>query len=115
MKRGELYLVQKPGSRGPKKQRVFAVVSRQSLIDNRFSTVICAPVYTRYEGLHTQVMVGIEEGLKHDSSINCDELTSLEKSRLTHYVGRLSTAKMAELDRALAIALDLPEVDELEV
>jgi len=67
MKRGELYRVAKPSARDPKKFRVFVVVSRQRLIDSRFSTVICAPVYTVYDGLSTQVPVGVDEGLKHDS------------------------------------------------
>ena len=73
MKRGELFLVRKPGSRDPKKQRVFLVVSRQLLIDSRFSSVICAPVYTTHDGISTQVLIGLPEGLKHDSSIHCDE------------------------------------------
>ena len=51
MKRGELYLLRKPGSQDLRKQRVFAVVSRQALVDSRFSTVICAPVYSRHDGL----------------------------------------------------------------
>ena len=86
MKRGELYLVHHPSSSDPKKQRVFVIVSRQLLLDSSFSSAICAPVYSRRDGLHTQVNVGIDEGLKHDSSIHCDELVSLSKSLLTHYV-----------------------------
>jgi mRNA interferase MazF len=61
---------------------VFVVVSRQVLIDSKFSTVVCAPVYSAYHGLSTQVLVGIEQGLKHDSSIHCDDLVSLPKSVL---------------------------------
>ncbi|MEK7783890.1 MAG: type II toxin-antitoxin system PemK/MazF family toxin [Chloroflexota bacterium] len=83
MKRGEMYRVAHPSALDPKKFRVFVVVSRQVLIDSRFSTVICAPVYTSYDGLATQVSVGPDEGLKHDSSIHCDELVSLPKSVLT--------------------------------
>jgi mRNA interferase MazF len=113
MRRGELYLVRKPGSpeRGsdPKKQRVFAIVSRQLLIDSRFSTVICAPVYSRHDGLSTQVKVGVTEGLKHESSIHCDELVSLPKTLLTRYVGQLESSRIVEMDAALAIALDLKE------
>jgi mRNA interferase MazF len=113
MRRGELYLVRKPGSpeRGndPKKQRVFAIVSRQLLVDSRFSTVICAPVYSRDDGLSTQVKVGVAEGLKHESSIHCDELVSLPKTLLTHYVGQLDPLRLVELDAALRIALDVEE------
>jgi mRNA interferase MazF len=88
MKRGECYRVYKPGG-DPKLYRTFVVVSRQALIDSRFSTVICAPVYSSGEGLATQVAVGPEEGLKHVSWIMRDNLVSLRKSDLTHYAGSL--------------------------
>ena len=107
MTRGDLFLVKKPGSGDPKRQRVFVVVSRQPLIASKFSTVICAPVYSRHDGLSTQIAVGQDEGLKSESSIHCDEMVSLQKSLLTHYVGRLSEIKMTELNRSLLIALDL--------
>ena len=107
MRRGELYRVMRPSSLDPKKFRVFVIVSRQVLIDSRFSTVICAAVYTAYEGLSTQVPVGIDEGLKHDSGIHCDELISLPKSMLTNYVGKLPPEKLHLLERALKIALQL--------
>lgn len=107
MKRGELYLVPHPSSRDPRKQRVFVVVSRQVLVDSGFSSVICAPVYSRRDGLHTQVDVGADEGLKHDSSIHCDELMSVPKSSLTRFVGTLPPEKQVRLDRALAFALGL--------
>lgn len=106
MRRGELYRVRRPGG-DPKRQRFFVVVSRQVLIDSRFSTVICAPIYTRGEGLATQVPVGPPEGLKHESWIMCDNLVSLRKEDLTDYVGALASAKFAQLNRALRIALDI--------
>ena len=82
-------------------------MSRHLLIESRFTTVICAPVYTVHDGLSTQVAIGIAEGLKHDGSIHCDELVSLPKSMLTDYVGSLSRQKLNELNRALRIALAL--------
>ena len=107
MNRGELYLVRKPGSRDPRKRRAFLVVSRQALIESRFSSLVCAPVYSAHDGLSTQVHVGLAEGLKKESSIHCDELVSLPKSVLTDYVGALGSAKLRDVDRALAIALGL--------
>ncbi len=106
MKRGDLYRVYKPAG-DPKLFRVFVVVSRQALIDSRFPTLVCARVYTRAEGLLTQVPVGIQEGLKHSSWILCDDLASVHKSRLTHFVGSLSYPKIRELDQALAIAVGI--------
>ena len=82
MRRGELYRVRRPPG-DPKPARVFVIVSRQALIDSTYSTVVCAPVFTHWHGLPTQVSVNTAEGLKHESAIQCDGLMSLEKSRLT--------------------------------
>jgi mRNA interferase MazF len=109
VRRGELYLVKKAGSLDPRKQRVFVVVSRQALIESKFSSVICAPVYSQHDGLSTQVRIGIEHGLNKDSSIHCDELVSLPKAMLTNYLGRLNSEALSALDRALWVALALDE------
>ena len=106
MRRGELYRVFKPGG-DPRQYRAFVIVSRQTLIDSRFSTVICAPVFSNGEGLSTQIAVGPDEGLKHSSWIMCDNLVSVRKRELTNYLGVLSRSKLAELDYALKMALEL--------
>ncbi|MFY9527854.1 MAG: type II toxin-antitoxin system PemK/MazF family toxin [Candidatus Acidiferrales bacterium] len=106
MRRGELFRVFKPGG-DPKQYRTFVIVSRQALIDSRFSTVVCVPVFSSGEGLSTQVGIGPEEGLKRPSWIMCDNLVSIRKSELTNYVGSLSSSKLAELEHALKMALDL--------
>lgn len=105
MKRGELYRVRPRGD--PKRSRVFVVVSRGAVIDSSFSTVICAPIYSARHGLSTQVSVGPEEGLEHESAIHCDELVSFPKAALTDYVATLSASQLRDANRALAIALEL--------
>ena len=107
MRRGDLYRVHKLTGGDPKRHRVFVVVSRQVLIDSKFATLICAPVFSSGEGLTTQVEICIAEGLKHISWIVCDDLVSLRKVELTQFVGSLSAAKCQELDEALRWALDL--------
>ncbi len=82
-------------------------MSRPALIESRFSTVICAPVFSNGEGLSTQVAIGPDEGMKHSSWIMCDNLVSVRKSELTDYVGLLSGSKLTELNEALKKALDL--------
>lgn len=106
MRRGELYRVRKPGA-DPRKHRVFVVVSRQTLIDAKFSTVICAPVFSEGLGLESQLSVGTAEGLKHDSAVFCDNLVSIAKSELTSYVGLLSPPKLVQLDQALRVSLGI--------
>ena len=109
MKRGELYRVSMGSKNDTKRQRVYVIVSRRELIESAYSTLVCAPVYTSYEGISTQVPVGIEDGLKHPSAIRCDELVSILKSRLTDYVGMLSEEKLAGLKAALSIAMGIDD------
>jgi mRNA interferase MazF len=86
---------------------VFVIVGRPAVIESAFSTVVCAPVYSQRHGLATEVHVGTDEGLKHDSSILCDALMSIPKSSLTDFVGSLRRSKVEALDEALRIALAL--------
>lgn len=112
LRRGEIYRVRQPQHGDPKKSRCFAVVSRQDLLDSKANRALCAPINTSGVGLTTEVEVGIDEGLKHPSVINCDQITRLEKSMLTDYVGKLSPAKLKQLRTALQIALDIDDDPE---
>jgi len=103
--RGEIYRVRRPRGDDPKRWRCFVIVSRQALIDSKAARVVCAPVNTTYVGLATQVPVGVDEGLKHPSCINCDQLFTLDKLVLTDFVAALSAAKVRQLRTALRIAL----------
>ena len=105
MKRGELYRVRKGSKHDPKDHRIFLVVSRQDFIESTFSSVVCAPVYSKYHGIDTQVEVGVNEGMKHDSAIYCDALISIPKTMLTDYAGTLPDYKLQEVNIALRIAL----------
>lgn len=107
MKRGDLYRIEKPSKRDPKRFRVYVIVSRNDLFATNFPTVICAPIYSNCIGLPTEVEVGVDNGLKHDSCIRCDELISVAKSDLTNFIGSLSPQKVRELNQALKIALEI--------
>jgi mRNA interferase MazF len=104
MRRGEIYRVHKPEG-NPKRYRGFVVVSRQTLIDSAYATAACAHVFTNGSGLSTQVTIGPNGGLKHDSWVACDILRSLPKADLTQFAGSLSWSKLFQLDDALKLAL----------
>ncbi len=105
--RGELYRVPRPSRDDPRRSRIFVIVSRPAFIHSSSSTVICAPVYTSYHGLESQVLIDVDEGLKHQSAIHCDALVSLPKFALTNYVGSIPPTKLHLLNHALSIALGL--------
>lgn len=108
MTRGEIY---RTGERAPErggKPGFYVVVSRSFIAENEaVSTVVCAPVYSQVLGLSTEVVIGPEEGLPRVSSVRCDFLALVFKRRLTTFVASLPPRKVEELDRALAVALDL--------
>lgn len=106
MNRGDIFRVRHPAG-DPKRARMFVVVSRPALIKSRFSTVICAPVYSLRRGLATEVPVNASESFAHASSVLCDALVSVPKAALTDFVGALPAAKLTDLDRALRVALHL--------
>lgn len=106
MRRGQIYRIHEPEG-DTKRQRCFVIVSRQVLIDSSYTTVVCAPIFTNGTGLSTQVSVGPDEGLKHHSWVVCDNLRSMSKRDLTHFVGSLSEPKLHRLNEALRTALAL--------
>lgn len=108
MRRGEIYRTQaRAPERGPK-PGFYIVVSRDFVALNEdISTVVCAPIYSEILGLRSEVALGTEDGLPHESAVRCDFLTLIFKRKLTNFVATLSEARIRELDRALAYALGL--------
>jgi mRNA-degrading endonuclease toxin of MazEF toxin-antitoxin module len=51
--------------------------------------------------------LGPEDGLPRASTIRCDFLTLMFKSKLTHFVATLSADKLRDLNSALRYALEL--------
>jgi mRNA interferase MazF len=79
------------------------VLSRDDVI-GLLHTVMVAPVTSTIYGAPSEVVVGADEGLKHQSAINLDHVQTVERARLVSYVGSLGAAKMRAVCRALAIA-----------
>lgn len=78
-------------------------LSRQKAI-SLLRTVLVAPITSAIRGAPSEVQVGIEEGLEHESAVNLDQVQTVDQKRLRHYVGTVGDRKMAAVCRALAIA-----------
>jgi mRNA interferase MazF len=63
-----------------------------------------APITSAVRGAPSEVIVGVEHGLKTMSAVNLDHVQTVEQSRLRRFVGTLPRQKMTEVCRALAIA-----------
>ena len=108
MTRGEIYRTAERSPERGGKPGFYVVVSRSFIAQNDdISTVVCAPVYSQVLGLSSEVVVGPEEGLPRVSSVRCDFLTLMFKRKLTQFVASLPPRKLEELNRAIAVALDV--------
>ena len=109
MTRGEIYRTAERVAERGHKPGFYVVVSRSFIARHEdVSTVICAPVYSQVLGLTTEVVLGTDDGLPHESAIRCDFLMLMFKVKLTQFIATLSPAKIAQLNRAVAQALELP-------
>jgi mRNA interferase MazF len=86
----------------PDKRRPVLVLSRSEAIVV-LHTVMVAPI-TTIRGLPSEVVLGTKEGLKHDSAVNLDHMQTVERARLSRYIGRLGSEKMHAVCRAIAVA-----------
>ncbi|MBI1959222.1 MAG: type II toxin-antitoxin system PemK/MazF family toxin [Candidatus Rokubacteria bacterium] len=109
MRRGEIYRTRERIPERGGKPGFYVVVSRTFIADHEdVSTVICAPIYSEILGLTTEVVLGPGDGLPRTCAVRCDFLTLMFKTKLTQFVADISPAKLNELNRALAAALELP-------
>jgi mRNA interferase MazF len=87
----------------PDKRRPVLVISRQSVIP-LLRTVMVAPITSAIYGVPSEVRVGIEHGLKHESAVNLDHIQTVDKSRLSQFISHLGDDVMADVCKALADA-----------
>ena len=106
LNRGEiwLYAFKAPETfKAPDKRRPVLIISRQEVIQ-LLRTVIVAPITSTIHGSPAEVMVGVDEGLKHPSAVNLDHVQTVDKSRLRQFIGRVDAGTMGQVCRAIACA-----------
>ena len=118
MKRGELYFADLDPVIGSEQGGRRPVLIIQNDLGNRFRpTVIVLPLTSRINKapLRTHVpLLPPQGGVKKPSVILCEQVRTVEKSRLKKYLGRVTKEKMALVERALAAAVAGPETEEGE-
>ena len=90
--------------KAPDKYRPVLVLTRQEVI-GLLHTVMVAPITSTIHGSPGEVVIGPREGLKRESAVNLDHVQTVERARLTGYVGHVRQGKMHEVCRALAVAV----------
>ena len=84
-----------------------AVLLTRASVAPRMSAVTFAPITSTIRGLSVEVLVGPENGIDHESVINCDNLMTVRAEFVGSQVGYLTVKQEAKLTQAIHSAFDL--------
>ena len=113
MKKGDLYYAMLDENYiGSEQTGVRPVLIIQNNTGNEHSpTVIVAPITSKIKAkavIPTHFYIrGYENGLKQTSLVLAEQIITIDKFRLSKYIGSLSTDEMRKLDQALIISLGI--------
>ncbi|MHB8246839.1 MAG: type II toxin-antitoxin system PemK/MazF family toxin [Acidimicrobiales bacterium] len=99
VRRGEIWLADLD------KIRPVIVLTRDPL-GRLLHSVIVAPVTSTGRGLSTEVPLGIDDGIRHPSAANLDNVQLLARDRFRRRIGRAQPGTMDALCAALSVAVD---------
>ena len=109
--RGDIYFADLEQSVGSEQAGSRPVVVIQNDVGNRHSPTVIVAAITSWkenkERLPTHYPVGPECGLERPSVVMLEQLRTIDKQRLTRFIGRMSKEQLEGLDYALAVSLDL--------
>ncbi len=89
----------------PDKQRPVLLLTRSDMI-SVLNSVAVAPLTRTIREVPSEVVVGVESGLKSASAINLHHVITVPKAGLRRFVGSVSPAVLEQVRAALLFALD---------
>lgn len=111
--RGEMYYADLDENIGSEQNGYRPVLIIQNNIGNRHSpTVIIAAISSKVDAkarLPTHYLLKAENGLEFPSLVLLEQLRTIDKRRLEHYIGKLDEYHIRRINRALAISVGLIE------
>jgi len=111
--RGDMYYADLGRGVGSEQEGYRPVVIIQNNKGNRHSPTVIVAAISGKAGvkpkLPTHYFVNAENGLKLPSIILLEQIRTIDKRRLTKYIGRLSKEHINGMDHALAISIGLIE------
>ena len=116
MNRGDVVLAFYPFASGSGGKRRPGLVVQNDADNARMAATILAQITTNLAraGVPTHLLIetstteGQQSGLLHDSLVSCNNLVTVELTRIHKVIGRLPTATMQRIDDCLKAALGLP-------
>ena len=114
-RRGDIVLVDYPFSTGIGGSRRPALVVQNDSYNRRIHNTVVAQITTNLararDPAHHIIQIataeGQQSGLLHDCVVSCINLATVLVDRIDRAIGRLPDDSMEEIDRCLAVSLDL--------
>lgn len=103
MRRGEVWWANLDPPAG---RRPVVLLSRDSAYDVR-NAVTVAPVTRTVRGIPVEVVLDGTDGMAVICAVNVDDIATIRKSKLTERITQLGPEKIAQLNRAIIVALDI--------
>lgn len=110
IKRGQIYYADLSPVKGSEQGGYRPVLIIQNDVGNKYApTVIVAIITSRSSkaDLPTHVWLNAECGLPLASMVECEQVRTLDKSRLKDFMGAVSDDVMTEIDKGLKISFGL--------
>lgn len=107
-KRGEIYVADLSPYVGSEQGGIRPVIILQNNLGNIFSpTLIVAPLTSRYKkrNLPTHYLIEDVEELKTTSLVLLEQIKTIDKRRITEYIGQASKDDIKNIEKAVTISL----------
>ena len=112
IKRGDTVLVDLEPVKGSETGKIRPCVVIQNDIGNKFSSTTIVAIITSQKEISKQYPTDVwieigEGGLNYASIIQCDQIRTIDKSRIINKIGTLDVKIMQKANKALIISMDL--------
>ncbi len=117
VRRGEMYFADISDAAFGSEQRGYRpVLVLQNDRGNQYSptTVVAAITGKPKKRLPTHIMLPAMRGLTIPSVVLCEQIRTIDKSRLQTYIGTLDDISMKGIDRAVAVSMGLKDEEKPE-
>ena len=109
VQRGEIYFADLGQTKGSEQRGIRPVVILQNDIGNIHSpTTIVAPITSRQKKAHFPCHIPVFVNGQTIGIVELEQIRTIDKCRLTSYLGKLNCNNMQKVDSALCISLGLP-------
>jgi|GEM_PF-453912 len=107
VKRGDIFYADLSGTIGSEQGGIRPVLVVQNDAGNLHSpTIIIVPISTAGKrNLPVHIRIGKSGGLSRDSTVFLEQIRTIDRQRIRHYVGTLNDEMMRKIDDAIKISL----------